>query len=150
MARLEWVIITERTIVEAQTGSVSLQSIVETILLAPPTDEPQEMGKKLLIPFRFYVNLQVVREDANRPERPQGRALLKGPDGKTYMEIALDVNLETHVRARVIGLCMGFPFLGAGEYPIVIQFRSGSRWRTIGRTQFAVAFTPQPPATGVH
>lgn len=140
MSRLEWVIVTERTIVEAVTGVVSLQSIVETITVPPPPPEMLEKGSKAAVPFRFFLNHQWVRSDVNRGERLDGRVVFLGPDKKPYFSMPFAINLEATARARLITQTPGFPLLGEGEYAFLIQERRGKRWRTVGRTQFEVRF----------
>lgn len=148
MARLQWVILTERTIIEAQSNTVSLLSIVETVNLPPPPAIELQPGQTFLVPFRFYVNQQWARSDVNRGERVSGRVLLTGPNKKPYARTDFEVNLDVALRGRVIGQVMGFPYLGEGEYPIVVQVRHGTRWRTVGGTQFDVTLNAQMDAVG--
>lgn len=143
MARLEWVILTERTIIEEHTHNVSLQSIVETITLPPPPEQLTKASQTIGVPFRFYVNQQWTRSKPNIEERVFGRVLLLGPNGKPYGQSNFEVDLVRTGRSHVIGQVMAFPLLGEGSYPVRVQVRHGTRWRTVGETQFAVVFNAQ-------
>jgi hypothetical protein len=149
MARLEWVILTERTIIEEHTHNVSLQSIVETITIPPPPPEMLQPPQPLTIPFRFYVNQQWARSKRNIEERVMGRVLLLGPNNKLYGQSDFEVDLVRTGKAHVIGQVMAFPLLGEGDYPVRVQVRQGTHWRTVGETQFAVMFNAQLGAGGI-
>jgi hypothetical protein len=151
MARLEWVILTERTIIEAQSGVVSLMSLVENINVEQPPGQPPP-GVKVAVPFRFYVNQQWARSYADRGERIEGRLTLHGPNKKPYLVVPFEVDLEKSQRTRLITGLVGFPALGQGEYPAVVQVRKGKRWQTVGKTQFMVTIKdgPTPPVATRH
>jgi len=154
MARLEWVILTERTIIEAQSNAASLLSIVETVTIPTPPPLPGaadgQNAPPFFVPFRFYVNQQWVRSKLDRNETVETRCLLLAPDKKSYATAFAIVSMEgKFVRNRVVGQIPGFPLKGEGEYSVLVQLRSGKRWRTVGKTQFVLVFGPAV-ATATH
>jgi hypothetical protein len=150
MAKLDWVILCERAIIEAQSNSVSIVSIVENVGLVSPPPGMTQPGQQIGVPFRFYAVQQWSRSKLSAAEETPGRIVLKGPDGKQYGQMDFIVDLTKTPKARVISLAMGFPFLGAGAYKSIVQMKRGKGWRTMGESEFIVAVTPTPPAQTTH
>jgi hypothetical protein len=148
MAKLDWVILCERAIIEAQSNTVSIISTVESVGLPSPPPELTQSGQQIGVPFRFYAVQQWARSKLSVAEETPGRIVLKGPDGKQYGQMDFIVDLTKTPKARVISLALGFPLVGAGAYKCIVQVKSGKGWRALGETEFAVVFTPSPPDAG--
>lgn len=147
MAILQWTIICERAIIEEQTKTVSLMSMVENITLPlPPADFAKQVPPPL-VPFRFYVVLQFARSKPGIGERAPGRVLMIAPNEKQFGESEFVVDLTATPRARVILQTIGFPLMGAGLYRSLVQMKVRTQWRKAGQAEFGVVFTEQPVIT---
>jgi hypothetical protein len=139
MAKVDWAILCERAIAEAQANTVSLVCILENITLAgvPPADL-----KNVGVPFRFYVVQQWVRTKSQISEMVEGRVVLKSPDGKQLGHMDYQVDLRKTPAARVISQIPAFPYAGVGVYKVQVQIKQGSTWRTLRETQFNLIAGP--------
>jgi len=139
MAKVDWVILCERAVAEAQTNTVSLVCILESITLAgaPPADV-----KGVGVPFRFFVVQQWLRTKVQISEMVEARLALKSPDGKMLGHIDYIVDLRKTPAARVISQIPAFSFAGAGVYKVHIQAKYGSTWRALRETQFTLVVGP--------
>src|SRR5882724_7424759 len=113
MASVDWVILCERAIAEAQANTLSLVCILENITLAgaPPADL-QNVG----VPFRFYVVQQWLRAKPQISEMVGARIALKSPGGKQIGHIDFAVDLRRTPAARVISQIPAFAYAGIGVY----------------------------------
>jgi hypothetical protein len=144
MAKLDWIILCERAMIEAQTNIVSITGIVENVVIGvPPSDMIPSDGKLLAVPFKFYIVAQWTRSKLAVAEAAPGRFLFKGPDKKQHGHMDFIVDLTNTPRARVISLSMGFPMAGAGDYTCVVQMKRGKAWHTAGSASFTVIFAAQ-------
>ena len=145
MAKVDWVILCERAVIEAPPGStISLVGLLETVTIPAPPAEIAQKGQLLGVPFRFYVVQQWVRAQPKISERVPARILLKGPNKKQFPIAEFSVDLTAAPKARVISLLGGFPFAGAGTYKCLVQAKRGKGWHTLGETEFNVAFLADP------
>lgn len=140
MAVLQWAIVCERTVIEQQTGVVSLVAILETVTLPPPPPGFLEKQQPPLVPYRFYLVHQWKRSNPDIGERVPGRVLLLAPNGQQYSSSEFLVDLTATPRARIIGQTIGFPLYGEGSYRCVIETKVRTKWRKAGETEFGVAF----------
>ena len=148
MATLKWLILCERAVVEQQTGSLSMVALVENIAMPSPPPELAEKGQ-IAVPFRFYAVQHWARSELNEEEQPQARMLMIGPNGKDLAHNEYLVDLRLHPKANVIGQSMGFPLVGEGAYKCRVQVKTGSKWRTLGESEFRVTYV-RPPLTPPH
>lgn len=144
MAKVDWIILCERTIVEAAPGNtISLVALLENVTtLAPPPEITQD--GKFGVPFRFYVVQQWVRAKPKISERVPARLMLKAPNNKQFPVAEFSVDLTTAPKARVISVLAGFPLAGAGIYKCLVQAKRGQSWRTLRETEFNVVYVAGP------
>src|ERR1700723_95675 len=141
MARLDWVILCERAVIEACPGStISLVGLLESVAMPAPPPEIAQQGQLVGVPFRFYVVQQWVRAQAKISERVPARVVLKGPNKKQFGIAEFSVDLTAGPKARVVSQLGGFPLAGAGIYKCLVQAKRGKDWRTLGETEFTVVF----------
>jgi hypothetical protein len=140
MARLHWVIVCERAILEEQARTVSLMSVVENIQIPRPPKSAGPDGSPIFIPFRFYVVNQWGRANPKIGERLSSRIRLLAPSGKQYGSSEFLVDLVAAPKARVICQAIGFPLEGAGTYRCVVEAKVRTKWRKAGDTEFSVTF----------
>jgi hypothetical protein len=141
MARVDWVILCERAVIESPPGNtVSLVGLLETVSMPAPPAEITEKGQLVGVPFRFYVVQQWVRAQPKISERVPARVVLKGPNKKQFGIAEFSVDLTAVPKARVVSQLGGFPLAGAGIYKCLVQAKRGKDWRTLGETEFTVAF----------
>jgi len=141
MAVLQWAIVCERTIIEQQTGVISLIAILETVMLPqPPPDFVEDPTQRPVVPQRFYVVQQWARSNPKIGERAPGRVRLLAPNGEQYGTSEFVVDLTAAPRARIVGQTIGFPLFGEGMYKCLIEAKVKTKWRKVGETEFGVAF----------
>jgi hypothetical protein len=145
MAAVEWMILCERAIIEAQAGTVSMMALVENVTLQAPPKELTSDGQTLLVPFRFYAVQQWLRSRPKKAEKPLARMLLVGPNNKELGHSDFTVDLSSTPKARVIIQSGGFPLMGEGPYKCVVQAKIGKTWRTLASTEFSVVFLQGAP-----
>ncbi len=112
MAKFAWAIICQRALLD-QTGNVSLIQILEDFgIPAPPPDKPAQKHK--------------------------ARLRLLSPAGTQFGLATFDVDLMQHQRARCIAEIPGIAYHGPGAYVVRVDAAAGSRWRSVGETEFNV------------
>jgi len=141
MAEFQWVIICERVLTEQPGKTLSFISILERVSVPAPPPELLERPNPPLVPFRYCTVSQWVRSKPTVGERVPGRLLLYGPNGKEFGKTEFVVDLTETPRARIIAQASGFPLLGAGTYPCVVQTKARTTWRTVGQADFEVVYT---------
>jgi hypothetical protein len=134
MAKLAWVVICQRALVD-QTNNASLIQILEEISVPPP-QEKNPSGA--LIPIQAAVVTGWRRSNWKNPERFKVRIRLFAPDKKSHGESLLEVDLEGYQRSRCIAELPGIPYFGAGIYAIRVEVLSGKSWRKVGEADFTV------------
>lgn len=142
MAKVDWVVLCERAIIEAQAGTISLVALLENVSMPAPPSEITQPGQLIGVPFRFYVVQQWMRAKAKISERVPARLVLKGPNSKQFGITEFSVDLMAAPRARVITQLGGFPLAGAGTYKCLVQAKQGKGWRTLREAEFNVVFLP--------
>lgn len=147
MAKIDWIILCERAIVELQANTISLVALLENVTMPAPTPEMSRDGKQIGVPFRFYVVQQWIRTKAKIGERIPARLILKGPNKKQLITAEFNVDLTSAPKARVITQSLGFPLAGAGPYKCVVEAKQGSSWRTLREAEFNVVFLPSIGST---
>jgi hypothetical protein len=145
VAKVDWVILCERAVIEAPPGgTISLAAILESVTMPAPPPEITQKGQLIGIPFRFYVVQQWVRAQPKISERAPARLLLKLPNGKEFGLAEFTVDLTAAPKARVISQVSGFPLAGEGTYRCLVQVKRGKGWRTLRETEFNVVFLAVP------
>lgn len=142
MAKVDWVILCERAIIEAQANTISLVALVENLNMPAPPPEMSQPGKSVVVPFRFYIVQQWLRARPNIAERVPARLALKGPDNKQMPIMEFSVDLTAAPRARVITQAPGLTLAGEGIYKFLVQAKQGSSWRTLREAELNVVFLP--------
>jgi hypothetical protein len=140
MARLQWVVLCERAIVEDQAKTISLISILENIQLPSPPPQLLQNDQNVVLPLRFFVVHQWTRSNPKIGERIATRVLLRDPTGKQYGSQEALVDLTDSIRGRVIGQVVGVPFRGEGVYKCVVQAKVRAAWRTAGTSEFGLIY----------
>ena len=150
MAKVDWVILCERAVIEAPPGgTISLAAILESVTMpAPPPEITEKKGQLFGVPFRFYVVQQWLRAQPKISERVPARLMLKAPNGKEFGIAEFSVDLTAAPKARVISQVGGFPLAGEGTYRCLVQAKRGKGWRTLRETEFNVVFLAATPAKG--
>jgi len=146
VAKFAWAIICQRALLD-QTGNVSLIQILEDFgIPAPPPDKPAPIGA--LVPFSLAIVTYWKRAHKNKPEKHKARLRLLSPAGKQFGSATFDVDLMQHQRARCIAEIPGIAYHGPGAYVVRVDAAAGSRWRSVGETEFNVhhnmALAPTP------
>jgi hypothetical protein len=152
MAKLKWVILCEKALLEAGSNALSLISMIEEVKIHG--EPPPASGKnRPMIPHRLAVVQFWVRSKEDTPETAEIRSRLIAPNGKVFATATQTVDLTTANGIRVITNSPGFPWFGVGDYAVELQTQTdGGRWRTAGREKFSVVVinrdsrTPAPTA----
>jgi hypothetical protein len=140
MAVFQWVILCERAVIEEGAKTISLVSILENVQLPTPPRELTKPGQAVpLVPLRFFVVQQWSRSKPRVGERVPGRVRLVGPK-KEFSAQEFVVDLTGSERARVISQTIGFPLQGPGLYRCIIEAKLKMKWKTVGGTEFSVAY----------
>lgn len=142
MAKVDWVLLCERAIIEARSNTISLVALMENLNIPAPPPEISKPGRLVGVPFRFYVVQQWLRSRATISERVPARLALKGPDNKQISITEFNVDLTAAPKARVITQASGFTLAGEGIYRFLVQARQGSSWRTLREAELNVVFLP--------
>jgi hypothetical protein len=144
VAKLDWVILCERAVVEAApVNTVSLVALIENISILTPPKEITKTGQIIGVPFRFYAVQQWSRGKAKKGERTSGRLVFKGPNGKEFGNTLFNVDLMAVPRTRLVTQAMGFPLVGAGAYKCIVEVKRGKGWRALQETEFNVILLPR-------
>lgn len=140
MAKVDWVILCERALIEERAGTMSMVALVENVTVPAP---PLEIAKQLFgVPYRFYVVTQWVRAKPKIGERVPARTILKAPHGKKFGLAEYTVDLTVNSKVRLITQSGGFPLAGPGVYSCLVQAKRGASWHTVGQTEFNVIYAP--------
>lgn len=139
MAKLSWLVICEKAIIDRQNGSLSMIGVIEHIRVPARLSASQSGAETVLIPFRMSIVQLWSRSKAEIPETVHVRLQLKTPKGSTYGETAMALDLSQHRNARMVTETVGFPWAGEGTYVALVQASSdGRKWRAAGRQSFEV------------
>ncbi len=150
--RHRWGVLCERSIVEKDSGLLTLVGILERLNVADViaggerTTIEDEVKKHGLVPLP--VNMELIsywtRSDRSAPEVGEYRTSLYGPNGKMIGKpaAAVDIDLTGSVfNRRTILRMREFPCVGFGRYRIVISGRvkGAARWRKYDELPFEIA-----------
>jgi len=147
VAKLDWAVLCEKAIIEAETRNLSLVSLLETVKGSRPADSRSELAKARLVPHRFSLVQQWSQSKGGKPEVQTVRSKFVAPNGKLLHVFETKVDLRNHAHARTISGFPGFPFEGEGDYTFTIQARSGKAWRSVGKVSFSFQFSAAPKST---
>ena len=118
---------------DQDTNNVSLIDIAEEIAIS--TKRPIPSDKWSGIPVEMTLVSLFTRSDYAAPERCHLRIELVAPDGKTFndAEIPLiEIDLDTHVRARTMVKLPAIPHRGVGVHNFVLYMELGNKaWRKV-------------------
>jgi hypothetical protein len=142
MARLKWMLVCERTILEETTSVLSIISVIEQIKVTRPPAEVLSRKKPAMVPYRFTTVQYWTRSDPKKPERFPTRVRLIGPNGKSFGMVEQVVDLSTHANARIITQCPGFPLISPGTITSEAQVlkEKTKSWRTVARYKVELQF----------
>ena len=139
MAQLRWLHICEKALIERDTHSVSLIRIVERVRVPRPTPGPSP-EQPIVVPFSFSI-AQRWERTADRAETLTVRVRLLNSSGKQFAQGESTIDLATHPAAHSIINVPGFPLGPPGPISVQVQTSAdGKRWRTVGKTMFALEF----------
>jgi hypothetical protein len=143
MAVLKWVILCDRTLVEADTRVLSVIGLLERINVNGPPPPPRSgKGKSApLIPHRFSIVQLWERSSPGKGETIRVRVTLSAPDGTSFGRSEQVIDLKSHKRVRSIATVPGVPALGPGQYSVTVHAsKNGKVWRRVGQESFELVF----------
>jgi hypothetical protein len=145
MAKLKWLLVCERAVVEEGSGTISLIGVLEQINVSP-SPPAAEKGQPLpVVPQRFAVVQMWTRTDASKPETFVTRVRLFAANGKQFGVSETVVDLSANRNGRVIASAPGLPWAGPGELRIDLQVKKGRSWRTVARERVELMAGPVVP-----
>jgi hypothetical protein len=134
MAKLAYVVICQRALLD-QTRNVSLVQVLEELGVAPPPSDPP-VPPGAIIPFPACIVTSWKRDKNGRSERAKGRVRLLAPSGKQFARAEFEIDVASAERARCMLELPGIPYHGPGFYVVRIDLASGRRWKAVGETEF--------------
>ena len=143
MAKLNWVIICERAVVDSASNSLSVMNVLEQVHAMRPTPDQVKAaaGRPIAAPLTCAVVTYWERSNPNRTERnSQVRLRLIDPKGKTLVESSLSLDLGKECRSRLIANLTLLPVDLAGRYVWRVYLRSKNRWQPVGEVSYELAF----------
>lgn len=143
MAKLDWVIPCERSIVEERSNLLSLVGILEDVGI--PSALAESAGSRQpFIPHKFSIVQLWSRSDAGKPETLEARTKVFATNGKQIGAIAFKVDLINYKRTRVISVVPGFVWTGPGELVIKVEMHKGNRWTQVWRGALNIKIDDAP------
>lgn len=140
MAQLRWSVLCERVITDQPPrGVVSLIDVLEEIRLPPP---PADIDPKQrpLVPLRFSLVNYWARTKRERPESAKARVRIFAPDRQQLSSTEFPVDLTVASQVRTVISSPGFPLHGEGDYEVVTEVASGTRWRAVSKQYFRLIY----------
>jgi hypothetical protein len=139
VAKLAWVVVTQRAIIDGPSNNLSLIDLLEEVTLPPlPTGVDPKMIP--MIPFRLFVVALWYREKKAKQEAFETRLVIIAPNGKEVGNSATLIDLRQHARMRSLVQMNGLPFAGVGMYRFITKRQSGKRWQSINEQLVEVKF----------
>lgn len=137
MAKNPWTVPCARSILDRDTGQISLIAIGESLTVHATEEEfsrTLEDSPNGIVPVALEVVSYWVRSSVEKPEKAVGRVEILGPDDTTCMSGEFEINLTEHRSLRVRLNVGAFPVAkGLGMYRLETQLKgSDGEWAVTG------------------
>jgi hypothetical protein len=143
MAKLNWVIFCERSVVDSSSNSLSVMNILEEVrAMQPPVDVIKAAaGRPIGAPLSCAIVMNWERSQPNRPEGATSVMLrLVNPKGSTLLETQLPLDLRKSLRARLTATLSVLPADLEGTYRWRVLLQRKTRWVVEGEVNYAFSF----------
>lgn len=133
MAKNPWTVPCTRSILDRDTGQISLIDVAESLTAHATEDEFLRLLEEKpngIAPVGLEVVSYWVRDDVEEPERATGRVQILGPDDAVCMSGEFEIDLTAHRNLKVRLNVGAFPVArGLGMYRLETQLKSeGDEW----------------------
>lgn len=135
-----WSVLCQNTVVDNETGSVSLLNVLETITIF---GEPKG---ELKLPVNYEVFSEWVRADEKQPVKGTMRLFFCNPENDCKQQLELPVDLSEHLFARTRIKLNGLTINTSGRYKFLIELKidGSNQWDLKATLPLMVMFAPDP------
>lgn len=124
-----WAILCEQSIVNQETGNISLIEVLEE-LTAPPLPNSEA---ELFLSFDFHLAISWDKSDNNQENEEKFRLSLLAPSGKVLLQGERVINFSESRKAITVFNFNGLPISESGSYEFQIQLpiNDGTEWQKV-------------------
>jgi hypothetical protein len=142
MANHHWSLVCQRAIVDRFTNQLSLFNVIEQVHTARPPDTVDKK-RTALMPVNWHVVSYLSRSRSGIPERFNIVCVIRGPNGKPIGESTQEIVMDKHDKMRSISYIPNIPFVGVGDYRVVIFYEKDKKRRKLDEIVIPVNFLEQ-------
>lgn len=134
-----WSVLCHNAAVDAETGSVSLLNILETLIIFG------EAKGEVKLPIQYEVFSEWVRADEKQPAKGTMRLFFCNAENECKQQLELPVDLSEHLFARTRVKSNGLVINGPGRYKFLVQLKEdgSERWQPVASLPLVVDFRPE-------
>jgi hypothetical protein len=134
-----WSVLCSRSVIDAETNNVSIQDVIEQIVISA---KPVENG---FLPIQLELITLWGREESNEPTKGFERITFISPSGKTEVVSEVEIDLIKGERHRQRVRFPGLPISESGKYYFKVEMKnSNNEWKQVSAIPLQVVF--QPPS----
>lgn len=151
MAKHNWSVLCYKACIDQDSKQISLLDVVDVLKLhEEPPPIPKDKGLIIIGPVQLQLVSQFSRSEPEAPEAAQMRFVLKLPNGKTFKQPVLLVDLNAGNRSRTILKIDQLPFSGPGEYLFLSYLRESESnpWKKVAEVPLEIQVLAKASAEG--
>lgn len=133
-----WSILCSRSVIDAETNNVSIQDVIEQIIISA---KPMDNG---FLPIQLEL-ITLWGREANDAIKGVERVTFISPSGKTEVVSEAEIDLSKVERHRQRVRFPGLPISDSGKYYFKVEMKIGTNeWKQVSAIPLQVVF--QPPS----
>jgi len=134
-----WSVLCSRSVIDAETNNVSIQDVIEQIVISA---KPVENG---FLPIQLELITLWGREESNDAAKGSERVTFVSPSGKAEIVSEAEIDLSKVERHRQRVRFPGLPISESGKYYFKVEMKNGNNeWKQVSAIPLQVVF--QPPS----
>ena len=136
-----WSVICSDFSIDTDSNNISLFKVLERIIFSVDENRATSLREEhghLPVPVNFTIVTMWWRSDIDQSETGLSRLILQNPDELETVIAEQRIDLESHLRNRLIVQSDGIPFTRNGIYHFVVQIKVDDEWDTVAEIPLEV------------
>ncbi|MFB2970995.1 hypothetical protein ACE1CD_18650 [Aerosakkonema sp. BLCC-F183] len=142
MINCVWAMLCEKSIINQETGNISLIEVMEEIFVPPPPESEETLFLALAFELVVFWKKQ---ESSNQEDKYKFRLKIVSPSKKTLLEGEREIDFTENLKTFTVIAFGGLPVAEAGLYEFQIQMPSDAetQWQNVSVVPLEVNYEPQ-------